>query len=72
MWTIAKTHQTSGKSAILNPSVRIEPVRTQAADLDAGQSGYRRKAFTFGLITTICGNAPAVSGSVARKTMALF
>jgi hypothetical protein len=23
MWTIAKTHQTSGKSAILNPSVRI-------------------------------------------------
>ena len=67
MWTIAKTHQASGKSAILNPSVRIEPVRTEAADLDARQSGYRRRAFTFGLITT-CGNAPAVSGSVAHKT----
>jgi hypothetical protein len=52
---------TSGKSAILNPSVRIAPVRTEAADLDACQSGYRRRAFTFGLITT-CGNAPAVSG----------
>jgi hypothetical protein len=71
MWTIAKTHQTSGKSAILNPSVRIAPVRTEAADLDACQSGYRRRAFTFGLITT-CGNAPAVSGSVAHKAMALF
>jgi len=71
MWTIAKTHQTPGKSAILNPSVRIAPVRTEAADLDARQSGYRRRAFTFGLITT-CGNAPAVSGSVAHKAMALF
>src|SRR6266481_9385440 len=30
MWTIAKAHQTSGKSAILNPSVRIEPVRTES------------------------------------------
>ena len=45
MWTIAKTHQTSGKSAILNPSVRIAPVRTEAVDLDARQSGYRRRAF---------------------------
>jgi hypothetical protein len=29
MRTITKTHQTSGKSMILNPSVRIEPVRTE-------------------------------------------
>jgi hypothetical protein len=45
--------------------------KSLAADLDARQSGYRRRAFTFGLITT-CGNAPAVSASVVRKTMALF
>ena len=45
--------------------------KSLAADLDARQSGYRRRAFTFGLITT-CGNAPAVSASVVRKTMAPF
>ena len=71
MWTISKTRQTSGKSAILNPAVRIAPVGTEAADLDACQSGYRRRAFTFGLITT-CGNAPAVSGKCGPQDYGLI
>jgi hypothetical protein len=46
MRTITKTHQASGKSMILNPSVRIEPVRTDSRgrgiDVD-GSNVYREQ-----------------------------
>ena len=41
-----------------------------AAGPDARQSGYPRRAFTLGLITTCSNRAPAVSGSAGRKVIA--
>jgi hypothetical protein len=44
-------------------------IKRLAADPDTRQSAYRRRAFTFGLIT-ICSNRPAVSGSAGYKVIA--
>jgi hypothetical protein len=45
MRTITKTHQAPGESMILNPSVRIEPVRTDSRDrgIDVDSSNVYRE-----------------------------